>query len=156
MQRTRNLLIALIVSAVVMPAWGCSVFLPSQSDKGISTSGFIEATDIAIAPEISARIVSIAVAEGETAKAGVSLVKLDDSLLQAQQRQAEATVTQAQAASDQARAMVDQAQAAVEQATMSRNLAIANRDGAKKAWDDALDVQKRPLTLDAAVIAAQG
>ena len=117
-------------------------FTPSPSAQTIFASGFLEATDVAIAPEVSGRIAYIAVSEGDGVKAGVTVVKLDDSLLQAQQREAEAAVKLARAG--------------LEQATVSREQAIVSRDGAKKVWEDALDIQSNPLELEARIIAAQG
>jgi len=113
-------------------AFGCD---SSQSSTDIFTSGFIEARDVAIALEIGGRIVDIAAREGDRIEAGVPLIKLDDSLLKAQEQQAEANVKLARAYLEQA---------------------IVSRDGAKKAWENALDVQRNPLELDAGIIAAQG
>ncbi len=157
MRRIRPVLIVLVVVAVVAAGiWYARMSTSSPTATGISTSGFIEATTVSIAPEIAGRIVSIAAAEGDQVKAAVPLVTLDDSLLKAQQRQAEAVIAQAQVAVEQAQAVVEQGQAAVEQTRMSRDQAITVRDGAKKAWDNARDVQQHPLALEAAVIVAQG
>ncbi len=115
---------------------------PSPLTSSIFTSGFIEATDVAIAPEISGRIVYIGATEGDEVQADVPLVKLDDSLLQAQQRKAEVTVRLAQTG--------------VAQAILSREQAIASQDGARKMWENATDIQQNPLELEARIIAAQG
>ncbi|MFC1986181.1 HlyD family secretion protein [Chloroflexota bacterium] len=115
---------------------------PQEFSSDIYTSGFIEAKNVAIAPEAAGRIVNINVNEGDKIKAGTPLVKLDDSLLKAQQQQAEAAVVMAQAG--------------LEQATASRNQAIVSRNGAKKVWENALDVQNNPVELEARIIAAQG
>ncbi len=56
----------------------------SPAVSGIVASGFIEATDVSIASEISGRIVSISTDEGSEVKAGAPLIKLDDSLQKAQ------------------------------------------------------------------------
>jgi RND family efflux transporter MFP subunit len=65
----------------------------------------------------------------------MTLVRLDDSLLKAQLKQAEAAVTVAQANLQQA---------------------TAARDGAKRVLANALDMQKNPQELEAKIIAAQG
>jgi len=144
MKRIKLAAIILIIAVVIISAgiWWFGNSASSETSTDIFASGFIEAKDISIAPEVGGRIVYIAVAEGDEVKAGVPLIELDDSLLKAQQRQAEATVKLAQAG--------------LEQAIASRNQAIVSRDGAKKAWENALDVQRNPLELEAKIIAAQG
>ncbi len=121
----------------------------SPLTSSIFTSGFIEATDVAITHGVSGRIVFIGVAEGDGVQAGVPLVKLDDSLLRAQQRKAEVTVRLAQTG-------VEQAILSREQAIVSQEQTIASRDGAKKMWEDATDIQQNPQELEARIIAAQG
>ncbi len=113
-------------------AFGCD---SSPSSASILTSGFIEARDVSIALETGGRIIDITAHEGDRIEAGVTLVKLDDALLKAREQQAEAGVKLARAYLEQA---------------------AASRDGAKKAWENALDVQRNPLELDARIIAAQG
>ena len=132
-----RLLAVLLVIVVVAVAlwWSFGHSSESLAGEEILTSGFIEARDVTIAAETSGRIVEIAADEGDHIKAGSILVRLDDSLLQAQRRQAEANV-------NLARAHLKQAQIA--------------RDGAKKAWENALEVQSNPLELEARIIAAQG
>ena len=85
----------------------------------IATSGFIEATNVNVTPEMSGRIVSIAAKEGDRVEAGTTLIKLDDALMLAQKQQAEVNL--------------NLAQMAVEQSTLSR-------DNAQKAWENARDV----------------
>lgn len=122
---------------------------PSPLTSSIFTSGFIEATDVAIAPEVSGRIVYIGATEGDEVQADVPLVKLDDSLLQAQRQKAEVAVRLAQTG-------VEQAILSQEKGIASQEQAIASRDGAKKMWENATDIQQNPLELEARIIAAQG
>jgi len=158
MKRRIILIILIVLIATGGGLWwyASSNLQPSSSQSGVFASGFIEATDVAIAPEVAGRIVCIAVAEGDEAKAGIPLVRLDDSLQQAQLRQAETAVATAQAVVEQAQAAVEQAQVGLEQVMASLNQAVVNRDGAEKVWKDALDVQSDPLELEARIIAAQG
>ncbi|MFC1917688.1 HlyD family secretion protein [Chloroflexota bacterium] len=107
----------------------------SESSTEILTSGFIEAKDVAVALEVGGRITEISVDEGDTVAAGMLLVKADDTLLKAQIAQAEANVLLAQTSLEQS---------------------IASRNEAKIAWEQALDIQSRPLELDPQVIAAAG
>lgn len=136
MKRSK-LSIILIVAAVIIAIgiWWIVDSVSSETSADILTSGFIEATDFAIAADTSGRIAEIAADEGDHVTAGAILIKLDDSLLQAQKRQAEANVKLAGGHLEQA---------------------VIARDGAQKAWENALDVQSNPLELEARIIAARG
>ena len=136
MKRKKTGLIVFVVIVIVgVVLWWFFSSAPSDSSTDIFISGFIEARDTAISLETGGRIVEITADEGDTIATGVPLVKLDDSLLKAQKQQAEANVELAQAYLEQA---------------------IVSRDGAKKAWENAVDVQNNPLELEARIIAAQG
>jgi HlyD family secretion protein len=134
-EKSRLAVVFLVLMVVGSSLWWASGCSANESTAGILTSGFIEAKDVAIAPEVGGRIVEIGAGEGDNIKAGVPLVRLDDTLLKAQQKQAETNVKLAQA---------------------YLNQSIVSRDGARKAWENALDVQRSPLELEARIIAAQG
>ena len=82
----------------------------------IKASGFIESTNVGISPEISGRIISIACDEGDQVTPGEAVIKLDDSIQQAQLKQAQAALHVAQASLQQAQAALPVAQAALQQA----------------------------------------
>jgi multidrug resistance efflux pump len=134
-EKSRLAVVFLVLIVVGSSLWWASGCSANESTAGILTSGFIEAKDVAIAPEVGGRIVEIGAGEGDNIKAGAPLVRLDDTLLKAQQKQAETNVKLAQA---------------------YLNQSIVSRDGARKAWENALDVQRNPLELEARIIAAQG
>jgi HlyD family secretion protein len=134
-KKIRLLVVLLVIVVVVSGLWWAFGRSSAERDGTILTSGFIEARDVTISAETSGRIVEIAADEGDPVTAGAILVKLDDSLLLAQKRQAEAN-------SNLARAYLEQA--------------VIVQDGAKKAWQNALEVQRNPLELEARIIAAQG
>ncbi len=134
-KKIRLLVVLLVIVVVGGVLWGTLGSSSAERDGTILTSGFIEATDVTISAETSGRIVEIAADEGDPVTAGAILVRLDDSLLLAQKRQAEAN-------SNLARAYLEQA--------------VIVQDGAKKAWQNALEVQHNPLELEARIIAAQG
>ncbi|MFC1966766.1 HlyD family secretion protein [Chloroflexota bacterium] len=142
MKWIRLVIILIVIIIVSSGLWWFVNSTSPESSTDILTSGFIEAKDIAIAPEVGGRIVEINASEGDRVKAGVTLVKISDSLLRAQQKQAKAAVTIAQAG--------------LEQAMASRDQAMVSQDGAKKVWENALEVQADPLELEARIIAAQG
>ncbi|MEW5828491.1 MAG: efflux RND transporter periplasmic adaptor subunit [Chloroflexota bacterium] len=82
---------------------------PAQT-TALQASGLIEATEIAVAPELSGRVVEVLVAEGDSVEAGNPLLVLDDSLLQAEKRTLEAALDSANANVDAAQAAFDLAQ----------------------------------------------
>jgi multidrug efflux pump subunit AcrA (membrane-fusion protein) len=63
----------------------------------LTASGTVEATEVVIGPEIAGKVLEVSVDEGDTVRAGQTLVKLDGALLTAQLRQAETAVAAAQA-----------------------------------------------------------
>lgn len=75
---------------------GCSKSATSSAAP-IKASGTITADTVQVAAEITGKLVSIAVAEGDTVKVGDPLFQLDDQLLKAQADQATAAVQVAQA-----------------------------------------------------------
>ncbi|MCX8126137.1 MAG: efflux RND transporter periplasmic adaptor subunit, partial [Dehalococcoidia bacterium] len=109
---------------------------PTPAAAGnITASGFIEVRTVSVASEIGGRITFIGADEGDPVQAGMTLVRVDDTLLKAQLKQAEASVAVAQANLQQA---------------------TAARDGAKRVLDNAIDMQKNPQELEAKIIAAEG
>jgi len=106
---------------------GCG---PATS-TALQASGQIEATEVAVAPELSGRVVDVTVAEGDSVSAGDPLLTLDDSLLQAQKRtletgldSANASILTAQAALDMAQLQYDQTLSAALEAEKTARIAI--------------------------------
>jgi multidrug resistance efflux pump len=126
----------------------------AQSELGgLAASGFIEAEEIAIAPELGGRVVGLFAGEGEDVEAGQVLVRLDGSLLEAQTEVAQAAVEVAEASLTQARAgvrpeQIRQAEAALAQAQVAR-------DGARQAWQDAIAIRDNPQDLEAQIALAR-
>lgn len=69
----------------------------TQAIGPLSASGTVESVEISLAPEINGRVLEVLVSEGDAVTAGNVLVRLDDSLLQAQLQQAQAALSIAQA-----------------------------------------------------------
>lgn len=132
---TRLVFILFIFTVITAVTWTFIACSPPEATSDISSSGFIESKYVAISLETGGRIVEIKADEGDSVIAGVPLVKLDDSLLMVQKQQAEASVKLAQTN--------------LEEAAISR-------EGAGKAWENALDIQNNPLELNARIVAAQG
>ena len=107
MRRTHlmiNLILLFTISA-------CSVFQPGNATTSQTASGIIADTHGQVAPEISGKVVSINIAEGDSVKAGDVLFRLDDQLLQAQRSQAQAAVDLANSSLKAANAQLQSAQA---------------------------------------------
>jgi multidrug efflux pump subunit AcrA (membrane-fusion protein) len=116
-------------------------------------SGFIEAEEVAIAPELGGRVVELLAGEGDEVEAGQVLVRLDGTLLEAQIEAAQAAIDVAQAGQAQARAgarleQIRQAEAALAKAQVAR-------DGTYQAWQDAVAIRDNPQELDAQIALAK-
>ncbi len=81
----------------------------ADQQQGLKASGSIEATDVTISPEIGGRVREVLVTDGDAVSKDQPVVRLDDTLLQAQLKQVEANI---QAMEAQQRAAQAQQQAA--------------------------------------------
>ena len=75
---------------------GCSALTPKTNDE-LKASGTISAREVNIAPEIAGTVREVSVQESQAVKAGDALIKLDQSLLQAQLDSSSAAITLAEA-----------------------------------------------------------
>ena len=150
MKGKRIALIVVVALAVVVAAAGIALatsragwplisgqILPSgaQTD-GLMASGFIEAEEVTVAPELGGRVVELLVEEGDDVETGQVLVRLDGTLLEAQIGVAQAALDVAQAGLAQAQAGVRPEQ--IRQAEAALAQAETGRDGAFQAWQDAI------------------
>ena len=108
-QRIRRILPVIIVLvlaalAIVWYVWGRGTGSPT---KLLSASGTVEAVEVVVAPELSGRVAEVLAAKSDAVTSGQPLLKLDDTLLQAQRNQAKAAYDTAQAATDSARAALE-------------------------------------------------
>jgi len=121
-----------------------SVFLvacgPAES-TALQASGLIEATEIAVAPEMSGRVVDVLATEGGSVQAGDPLLTLDDSLLQAQKRTLEAGL-------DSANANVNAAQSALDMAQLQYNQSLDAALTAEKTTRTATWKASKPGEFD--------
>jgi len=103
-------------------------FLVTQSlgvkDGALTASGFIEATQVNIAPELAGKAIEVLVDEGQPVKAGDPLLRLDPSLLTAQRAVAVAQV-------DSAKAALITADAALASVQNQHDLAVQTADAAR-------------------------
>lgn len=150
--RPRNLTIV----AAALIAFACGG--RAQEDAG-RASGYVEATDVRVAPQVGGRLTEVAVSEGDRVAAGALIAKLDTSDTELAIRRAEADREQAVAALKlleagarvedvrQARAQADSAEADVKAAESELQSASADlqrfeallqsNSGSRKQRDDA-------------------
>jgi HlyD family secretion protein len=83
----------------------------SAQEQGLTASGTIEATDVTISPEIGGRVLEVLVTDGDAVSKDQPVVRLDETLLQAQLKQVQANVQAAQAQQRAAQAQQQAAQA---------------------------------------------
>lgn len=126
---------------------------PAADGSVIAATGFLEAEETAIVAELGGQALAVLVDQGEAVAAGQPLVRLDDSLLQAQLRQADQAVDSAQAALALAQAGPRPAEIAAAQAQMQQ--AQASLDGARQSLLDAQAARADPQALTARINAAQ-
>ncbi|MBI5878701.1 MAG: efflux RND transporter periplasmic adaptor subunit [Chloroflexi bacterium] len=126
-------------------------FTADAAANGVS--GYIEGDEVRIAAEVGGRIELLSAKEGDPVTAGQELVRIDHTLLDAQ-------LVQAQSAVEVARAQLAQIRAGarpedVKQAETALAQAIAVREGARRAWENAQAVRDNPQELDVRIAAAQ-
>ena len=135
-------------------------FIASQilhPDEGaLTASGFIEATQVNVAPELAGKVTDVLVAEGQSLKTGDPLLRLDPSLLTAQRAVASAQVDSAKAALASAQNQYDlavQIAFAGEQVFTNKNWRFSAPDEFNQpAWyfDQEEQVRAAQAELDAA------
>ncbi len=119
----------------------------------LTGSGIIQADENIVATEIAGRVVELDADEGDSVTPGQILAKLDSVLLAAQLDQAQAALamTQANLAKLQLGARAEE----VRQAQAARAQAIAKRDGAKQALEDAETTRSQSQDLNLRIDAAR-
>ncbi len=143
----------LVVVGVGYALRGTLFNFQSPTSTGWMASGFIEAEEVEIAPELAGRIVALPVEEGDEVQAGEVLLRIEADLLSAQ-------VELAQAQLEEAQATLALAQAGARRETRDKfaaqvTLAQAARDGARQAWLDAQAMRDHPQALDVQITAAR-
>ncbi len=144
-----NLAFLLAASALVA---ACSP--PATSAATITASGTIDAETVAITSEYGGRVQEILVDEGDSVSKGAVLIRLDTSLIDAQIGEAEAAVLAAQAQLDHVKAGARPEEIQIAEAALAQ--ALAQRDGARRAWENAQAIMENPQELDDQIDQARG
>ncbi len=115
----------------------------------IEASGTMEAEEVVIASEFGGRVKEILVDEGDEVEAGQVLIRLDTDLLEAQIGEVQAAVGAARANLARVQAGARPGEIATAEAILEQ--AIAARDGAERAWQDAEALRDNPQELNAQI-----
>jgi HlyD family secretion protein len=91
-------IVVLVLVAVLVTIWLIGSRNGSQTSDTITASGTVETVEVTVSPELAGRVAEVLVAKGDAVTTGQPLVRLDDTLLQAQRKQALAAVDTAQGA----------------------------------------------------------
>jgi len=142
--------IALATSRTGWPLISGQIRPSGAQTDGLTASGFIEAEEVTVAPELGGRVVELLVKEGDDVETGQVLTRLDGTLLEAQIEVAQAALDVAQAGLAQAQAGVRPEQ--IRQAEAALAQAEAGRDGAFQAWQDVIAIRDNPQDLDAQIV----
>ncbi|MFQ6058930.1 MAG: HlyD family secretion protein [Anaerolineae bacterium] len=146
----RRMIILIVVLALLGGgAWWYLNSQPAVATDAIAASGTIEAEEVAITAEVGGRVVEVLADEGDEVEVGAILVQLDTDLLLAQIEEAKAAVEAAQANLAQVRAGARPEEIQVAEAALAQ--AIAARDGARRAWENAQAIRDNPQELDAQI-----
>ncbi len=133
----RKLFFLIIVTAIFSIAISaCSVFQTDTTSKMITASGTISADMIDVSPEVSGKVVEIAVTEGQQVASGDLLFRIDDEIMQAQYNQALAAVDFAKASVKAAQEQLNAANLQESRAEQgARLLAVQNRQILVTTWE---------------------
>lgn len=111
--------IVILILIVALSAYFIYTQSTAEQNGALTASGFIEATQVNVAPELAGKVIEVLVAEGDSVKAGDPLLRLDPSLLTAQRAVAAAQVESAQNALRTAQSAQSLAQAQYDAAVIS-------------------------------------
>lgn len=142
-----------IVMAAAL-AGGCGGIVGPADGKGpLTASGTVRADEVRVASELGGRVLEVRASVGAEVRAGDVLVVLDAAPLLTKLAEAEAAVAAAQSDLAVVEAVPRVEEIAVLQAALA--LAVAQRDGALAAWENALEAIKKPQKLDAQIVEAR-
>lgn len=132
----RKLFSLIVVTAIFSIAISaCSVFQTNTTNKMITASGTISADMIDVSPEVSGKVIEIAVSEGQRIASGDLLFRIDGEIMQAQYNQALAAVDFAKASVKAAQEQLSAAQLQASRAEQgARLLAVQNQQILVTTW----------------------
>ena len=129
MPKNKRVLIPIIVIVVISAVglvWYFSQGSGVSAGGAIQASGTVEAVQVAIASEMSGRVVEVLAEKGASVQAGDPLLRLDDALLQSQRQLAVTGLEAAKANLVTAQSGLEVAQAALQAAETGLQIAQSN------------------------------
>jgi multidrug resistance efflux pump len=141
MQHRKRILIPIFILLAVagFTVWYLVSGGRAAGNGALDASGTVEAVEVVVSPELSGRVVEVLVENGDAINQGDLLLRLDDSLLQAQRQRAVAAVEAAQRNLAVLQAGVDLAQTALRAAETSRDAIQASTEAERMVAQRALD-----------------
>lgn len=115
----------------------------------LQASGTIEAEPVSVTADVGGRVVEILAREGDRVDANTVVVRLDSESAAADFARAQGALAEAQARRDLTKNGARAEDKAQADAVLAQ--ALAAREGAKRAWDDALAILKNPQELNAKI-----
>ncbi len=149
--------LAIIAIVVVGGGWWyynqpTNVFRATSAGE-LRASGTIQADEVAVTSEMGGRVIEVLAAEGDAVQANAPVARLDADTANADLARAQGALAEAKARLElTANGARPEDKAAADAAVAQ---AVAARDGAKRAWDDALGILKNPQDLNARIDSAQ-
>lgn len=147
------LLLLLLTACTNLPAPILDRLYPTEAQPTLTASGFIEGLDVTLATEVGGRIDQVLADRGDTVTQGDVVIRLDDSALHSQRREAEAAIASAEAHLAQVLAGARPEEIALARADLAQ--AEAQAAGAREAAISAREAITNPQTLDARIHEAQ-
>jgi HlyD family secretion protein len=141
MQHRKRIFIPIIILIVIggLTIWYLVSGSRAAGNGAMDASGTVEAVEVIVAPELSGRVAEVLAGQGDTVASGDPLLRLDDSLLQAQRQRANAAVEAAQKNLAVAQTGVDLARSSLHAAQASRDAAQASAQAERIVAQRALD-----------------
>lgn len=122
MNFNKKLSIVFASMLILFVVTGCDA-INNDDGNQITASGVVEATEVAVAPEVAGTVVELYFSEGDKVEAGDPLLLIENELLAAQRDQAAAALEAAQSGLDTAEAAFSSAEAGVEVAKLNLEMA---------------------------------
>lgn len=141
MQHRKRILIPIVILLAIggLSIWYWVSGSRAGGNGNLDASGTVEAVEVVVAPELAGRVVEVLVEQGDRVAAGDLLLRLDDSLYQAQRQRATTALATAEKNLSVAQSGVDLARSALRAAEAGREAAQAKEQAELVPAQRALD-----------------
>lgn len=149
----RQIPIIVVAIIVLVVIWNFVLSLPFVRailpGGALQASGTIEAEQVSVTSDVGGRVVEILAKEGDLVDTDTIVVRFDSESAAADLARTQGALAEAQARRDLTKNGARAEDKAQADAVLTQ--AIAARDGAKRAWEDALTILKNPQELNAKI-----